>query len=102
MGVPFNGMTTFAVVEDGSTFDLDVFSIAAWVTMYQMDGSQLQLFVDGPLVAVTEVVGRMPRSDAPLYASHTTPHMPRPSACGHCGSPDACFMGLFAASLCPE
>lgn len=131
MGVPFNGMTTCAVVEDGRTFDLDVFSIAAWVRMRQTDssqvfvnrgvagglftlylyqgnirmlvefedgrythahcpvstadrwvhylgtydGSQIQLFVDGTLVAATKAVGRMPRSDASLYLGALGPHV---------------------------
>jgi len=125
------GMTTFAVVEDGGAFDLDAFSISAWVRMHQTDrsqvfvnrgsagelftlylyqgnvrmlvefedsrythahcpvsaadrwthylgtydGSQIQLFVDGTLVAATKAVGRIPRSDAPLYLGALGPHV---------------------------
>ena len=40
-GVEFDGQTSLAVVEDGRLFDLDAFSLAAWVNMRQTRDSQV-------------------------------------------------------------
>jgi hypothetical protein len=40
-GVEFDGLTTYAVVTDGSPFDLDAFSVSARVKMRQTGGSQV-------------------------------------------------------------
>ena len=40
-GVNFNGLTSYAVVEDGGAFDLDSFTLAAWVEMRHTSGSQI-------------------------------------------------------------
>ena len=42
-GVEFDGMGDYAVVEDGSPFDLDTFTLAAWVKLSKDDGSQIIL-----------------------------------------------------------
>lgn len=40
-GVPFNGRSSYAVVDDGAAFDLDAFSLAAWVQLDRTSGSQV-------------------------------------------------------------
>ena len=40
-GVAFDGVGRFAVVEEGRAFDLDAFSVAAWVKMRHTSGSQV-------------------------------------------------------------
>jgi hypothetical protein len=40
-GVPFDGTSSFAVVDDPAPFDLDAFSIAAWVKLQHTSGSQV-------------------------------------------------------------
>src|SRR5690606_40704086 len=40
-GVTFNGTSSHAVVEDAAAFDLDTFSVAAWVNLRQTSGSQV-------------------------------------------------------------
>ncbi len=40
-GVNFNGENSYAVVDDGTLFDLDTFSISAWVKMRDDSGSQM-------------------------------------------------------------
>ena len=42
-GVDFNGLTAYAVVEDGEPFDLDAFTLAAWVKLRDRSGSQVFL-----------------------------------------------------------
>ncbi len=42
-GVEFDGMTNYAVVDDGSLFDLDSFTLAARVKLDKADGSQIIL-----------------------------------------------------------
>ena len=42
-GVPFNGKTTYAVVEDATPLDLDAFTLAAWVKLRHTRGSQVLL-----------------------------------------------------------
>lgn len=42
-GVEFDGMTNYAVVDDGSLFDLDGFTLAARVKFDKVDGSQILL-----------------------------------------------------------
>lgn len=42
-GVQFDGMGTYAVVEDGSLFDLDAFTLAARVKLDKSDGAQIIL-----------------------------------------------------------
>jgi len=42
-GVDFNGMTAYAVVEDGKAFDLDTFTLSAWVKLRHRAGSQVFL-----------------------------------------------------------
>lgn len=40
-GVSFNGMNSFAIVEEASLFDMDAFSLAAWVKLKRETGSQV-------------------------------------------------------------
>ena len=40
-GVPFNGRTSYAVVEDGRAFNLDALTVAAWVKLNHQEGSQV-------------------------------------------------------------
>ena len=47
-GVPFNGTTSYAAVEDGKAFDLDAFTLAAWVKLRHAHGSQVFLNRGGP------------------------------------------------------
>ncbi|MBN2296234.1 MAG: BNR-4 repeat-containing protein [Pirellulales bacterium] len=42
-GVPFNGHSSYAVVEDGKAFDLDAFTLAAWVKNHHSDHSEVFL-----------------------------------------------------------
>ena len=42
-GVPFNGKTTCAAADGGAAFDLDAFTLAAWVKLRQTDTSQIFL-----------------------------------------------------------
>ena len=42
-GVEFNGATSYAVVEDGRTFDLEAFTVALWVNPRHTGGSQIFL-----------------------------------------------------------
>ena len=42
-GVPFNGKTTYAMVKDGGAFDLDAFTLAAWVKVRETQRSQIFL-----------------------------------------------------------
>ncbi len=42
-GVPFNGHCSYAVVEDGKAFDLDTFTLAAWVKRRNVDHPEVFL-----------------------------------------------------------
>ena len=42
-GVPFNGHSTYAVVAEGGAFDLDAFTLAAWVKLDRTQRSQVML-----------------------------------------------------------
>ncbi len=42
-GVPFNGSTSYAIVEDGSQFDLGAFGLSAWVKVRSRRDSQVLL-----------------------------------------------------------
>ena len=86
-GVAFNGRSTHAVVEDGSAFNLDHFTLTAWVKLRRTDCSQVffnrgtagelftfYLYHDGIRMLVGQQSGDYTHADGPIPPVDTWKH----------------------------